>query len=52
MVYLATTAVAGSVFMSCSFWIYHYVDLDYYGSEDIIKLETEVLESRSSQYQI
>lgn len=51
MVYLATTAVAGSVFMFCSFWIYHYVDLDY-GSGDMTKLETEGLELRSSQYQI
>ena len=51
MVYLATLAVAGSVFMFCSFWIYHYVDLDY-DSGDMIEAVSEVLELRSPQYQI
>ena len=37
MVYLATTAVAGGVFMFCSFWIYHYVDLEHgYGDMDAL----------------
>ena len=43
MIYLATLAVAGGVFMFCSFWIYHYVDLDH-GSGDLTELETEALE--------
>lgn len=29
MVYLATGALAGAIFMFASFWIYHYVDLDH-----------------------
>ena len=29
VVYLATVAFAGSTFVFASFWIYHYVDLDY-----------------------
>ena len=29
MVYLATGALAGAVFMFASFWIYHYVDLEH-----------------------
>ena len=43
MVYLVTLAVAGGVFMFCSFWIYHYVDLEH-GSGDLTELETEALE--------
>ena len=29
VVYLATAACAGAIFMFASFWIYHYVDLDH-----------------------
>lgn len=27
--FLAVSAVFGGIFMFCSFWIYHYVDLEY-----------------------
>lgn len=27
--FLAVFAIVGAVFMFCSFWIYHYVDLEY-----------------------
>ena len=26
--YLTTIAIAGSMFVFCSFWVYHYVELD------------------------
>ena len=29
MVYLATAAFAGAIFVFSSFWIYHYVDIDH-----------------------
>ena len=29
MVYLAVTAIAGGVFVFCSFWVYHFVDLEH-----------------------
>ena len=29
MVYLATGAIAGAIFIFASFWIFHYVDLDH-----------------------
>ena len=46
MVYLATAAIAGGIFMFCSFWIYHYIDLDY-GSGDLSEHESEAFELRS-----
>jgi hypothetical protein len=27
--YLTISAVAGTTFVFCSFWVYHYVDLDF-----------------------
>ena len=38
VIYLATFAVAGGIFMFCSFWIYHYVDLEH-DSGDMTELE-------------
>jgi hypothetical protein len=29
VVYLVVAAIAGSVFLFCSFWIYHFIDLDH-----------------------
>lgn len=29
MVYLVVAAVAGGVFVFCSFWVYHFVDPEY-----------------------
>lgn len=40
VVYLATTVTAGGIFIFCSFWIYHYIDLEH-GSGDMTELETE-----------
>ena len=28
VIYLVTSGIAGAVFMFCSFWVYHYVDLE------------------------
>jgi hypothetical protein len=27
--YLTVCAIAGPIFLFCSFWVYHYVDLDF-----------------------
>lgn len=35
MLYLAVAAIAGGAFLFCSFWVYHYVDLDYDTETDI-----------------
>ena len=40
VVYLATGAFAGAIFVFASYWIYHYVDLDH-GSRDIAELMTD-----------
>lgn len=40
VVYLATAAFAGAIFMFASFWIYHYVDLDQ-ESRDAVEPETD-----------
>ena len=40
VVYLATAAFAGAIFMFASFWIYHYVDLDH-ESRDVTESETD-----------
>ena len=40
MVYLALTVIALAIFVFCSFWIYHYIDLEH-GSGDLAELETE-----------
>lgn len=40
MVYLVTAAFASAIFMFASFWIYHYVDLDY-ESRDTTEPETD-----------
>lgn len=40
VVYLATGAFAGPIFVFASFWIYHYVDLDH-ESRDIPETETD-----------
>jgi hypothetical protein len=29
VIFLATGTVAGSTFVFCSFWVYHYVDLEH-----------------------
>ena len=29
MIYLATGALSGAIFVFASFWVYHYVDLDH-----------------------
>ena len=44
MFYLATIAIAGGTFMFCSFWIYHYVDLEH-EFEDMTELETVAAQS-------
>lgn len=33
VVYLAVVAIAGSAFLVCAFWIYHYIDLDSISEE-------------------
>ncbi len=33
VVYLAVVAIAGSAFLLCAFWIYHYIDLDSISEE-------------------
>ena len=38
VVYLATIVIAVAIFIFCSFWIYHYIDLEH-GSEDITEVE-------------
>ena len=43
MVYLATSAFAGAIFMFASFWIYHYVDLDHESGEP--EMDAEMLRS-------
>ena len=40
VVYLATAALAGAIFMFASFWIYHYVDLEQ-ESRDVAEPETD-----------
>ena len=40
VVYLATVVFAGTIFVFASFWIYHYVDLDY-ESRTIAEPETD-----------
>lgn len=32
--YLVTCAIAGAGFVFCSFWVYHYVDLNFDAKED------------------
>ena len=32
--YLTISAIAGTTFVFCSFWIYHYVDLDFDANSD------------------
>jgi hypothetical protein len=32
--YLTIAAVAGTTFVFCSFWVYHYVDLDFDPNSD------------------
>lgn len=39
VLFLTIFAVAGGVFMFCSFWIYHYVDLEYESGQDITATE-------------
>lgn len=34
VVYLTVFAGAGTVFVFCSFWVYHYVDLEFDERED------------------
>lgn len=29
VIYLGVAAIAGAVFVFCSFWVYHYVDLEH-----------------------
>lgn len=33
VVYLAICAIAGSTFVFCSYWIYHYIDVEDHGEE-------------------
>lgn len=40
VIYLATAALAGAIFMFASFWIYHYVDLEQ-ESQDVAEHETD-----------
>ena len=40
MIYLTITAIAGGTFVFCSFWVYHYVDLEH-EAEDMAETETE-----------
>ena len=40
VVYLATTAFAGAVFVFASYWVYHYVDLDH-ESRDVAESDTD-----------
>ena len=46
VVYLATVTFAGAVFAFASFWIYHYVDLDYESgdaAEPEMEMDAEML---------
>lgn len=47
MFYLGTTAVAAASFVFCSFWIYHYVDLEH-GAEEGVEAESETSVFRMS----
>lgn len=40
VVYLAVAALAGGAFVFCSFWVYHYVDLEH-GGEEVADEEAE-----------
>lgn len=35
VIYLTVFALAGTLFVFCSFWVYHYVESDVDGEEDV-----------------
>ena len=41
--YLATAVFAGAIFLFASFWVYHYVDLDYESRDYIAEQETDAM---------
>lgn len=41
VLFMTVFAVAGGVFMFCSFWIYHYVDLEYESGQDMNATEMD-----------
>jgi len=41
VIYLGVAAIAGAVFMFCSFWVYHYVDLEH-EADTIIDSESDL----------
>ena len=41
--YLATTVLAGAVFLFASFWIYHYVNLDHEARDYTAEPDTEAV---------
>jgi hypothetical protein len=43
VVYLVIAAIAGSVFLFCSFWVYHFIDLEHdtKGSAEDVLEDTE-----------
>ena len=48
MIYLVLSAIAGGVFVFCSFWVYHYVDLEH-GSDEMIDTGNDAQPLRPEQ---
>lgn len=41
VIYLGVAAIAGAVFVFCSFWVYHYVDPEH-EVDDMIEIESDM----------
>jgi hypothetical protein len=41
VVYLAVAAVASTIFLFCSFWVYHFVDLEHDAIDELAGVDAE-----------